>query len=143
MYPICIFVSHLFLVSDLLSFLCRGSKDKCSVTIADLVLLYNKEQEGITKPDCLAFHINNGIADVKSHWLKYCKPYEQRLSLLVLTFGVIPVVEDESTEVMVSRFILEAKAAGKAKKTGSVKLLVVCLLTDTQLWMCLLASFLQ
>ena len=39
--------------SDPLSFLCRGGKDKCPVSIADLVLLYNKAQEGITKNDAL------------------------------------------------------------------------------------------
>ena len=59
------FVSHLyfclFLVSDLLPFLCRGSKDKCPVAIADLVLLHNKAQEGAAKRDRLGFDIYNGI----------------------------------------------------------------------------------
>ena len=51
-----------FLVSDILSFLCRGSKDKCPVANADLVVLYNKAQEGIAKQDSLGFDIYNGIA---------------------------------------------------------------------------------
>ena len=71
--------------SDPLSFLCRGGKDKCPVAIADLVLLHNKAQEGIAKTDRLGFDIFNGIAEVKAQWLKYCKPYEKRLDLLVAT----------------------------------------------------------
>ena len=107
--------------SDPLSFLCRGSKDTCPVAIADLVLLYNKAQEGIVKSNRLGFDLYNGIAEVKSLWLKYCKPYEQRLSHVVPTFRVIPVVEDESTEVMVSGFIIEPKGSKAKQKTGSIK----------------------
>jgi hypothetical protein len=46
--------------------LCRGAKDKCPVSISDLVFLYNKAQEGIAKTDGLGFDIYNGIADLKS-----------------------------------------------------------------------------
>ena len=110
----------MFLVSDLLFSLCSGSRDKYPVAIADLVLLYNKAQEGIAKIDRLGFDIYNGIADVKAQWLKYCKPYEKRLDLLVAMFRTIPVVEDESTDVMVPGFIVDPKIKG-SKRIGSIK----------------------
>ena len=77
-------------------------------------------QEGIAKTDRHGFDIYHGIADVKSLWLKYCKQYEPRLRALVPTFRVTPVVEDESTDVMVAGFIIEPKQKGTAKK-GSIK----------------------
>jgi hypothetical protein len=107
-------------VSDLLSFLCRGAKDKCLVSISDIVLLYNKAQEGIAKTDRLGFDIYNGIADVKSLWLKYCKQFEPRLRLLVPNYRVTPVVEGESTDIMIPGFILDPKQKGK-KGMGGIK----------------------
>ena len=120
--------------SDPLSFFCRGGKDKSPVAIADLVLLYNKAQEGIAKNDRLGFDIFNGIADVKAQWLKYCKPYEKRLDLLVATFRTIPVVEDESTDVMVPGFIVDPKIKG-SKRIGSIKVNLQFLQNHKDLYM--------
>ena len=52
-------------------------------------LVYNKAQEDIAKTDRLGFDVYNGIADVKSLWLKYCKQFEPRLRLLVPNFRVV------------------------------------------------------
>ena len=120
--------------SDPLSFFCRGGKDKSPVAIADLVLMYNKAQEGIAKNDRLGFDIFNGIADVKAQWLKYCKPYEKRLDLLVATFRTIPVVEDESTDVMVPGFIVDPKIKG-SKRIGSIKVNLQFLQNHKDLYM--------
>ena len=81
------------------------------------------------------------LHDVKSLWLKYCEPYEQRLSHLVPTFRVIPVVEDESTEVMISGFTIEPEAAGKAKKTGCIKVELQFLQKHKDLYMELHCDF--
>ena len=112
--------------------MCRGGKDKCPVSIADLVLLYNRAQEGIAKNDRLGF---DGIADVKAQWLKYCKPYEKRLDLPpCCEFRTISVVEDESTDVMVPGFIIDPKAKGK-QKTGSIKANLQFLQNHKELYM--------
>ena len=131
MYP-----KHHFLI--LLSFLCRGNKIKCPVAIADLVLLYNKAQEGIAKTDRIAFDIYNGIADVsdvKAQWLRYhCKPYEKHLGLLVATLRTIPVVEDESTDVMVPGFTIDPKVKGN-KRNGRIKVELRFLQNHKELYM--------
>ena len=96
--------------------------------------MYNKAQEGIAKNDRLGFDIFNGIVDVKAQWLKYCKPYEKRLDLLVATFRTIPVVEDESTDVMVPGFIVDPKIKG-SKRIGSIKVNLQFLQNHKDLYM--------
>ena len=97
-------------------------------------MLYNKAQEGIAKNDRLGFDIFNGIADVKAQWLKYCKPYEKRLDLLVAMFRTIPVVEDESTDVMVPGFIVDPKIKG-SKRIGRIKVHLQFLQNHKDLYM--------
>ena len=70
-------------------------------------LVYNKAQEGIAKTDRLGFDVYNGIADVKSLWLKYCKQFEPRLRLLVPNFRVTPVVEEETKKRSLFSSILD------------------------------------
>ena len=82
--------------------------------------MYNKAQEGIAKTDRLGFDVYNGIADVKSLWLKYCKQFEPRLRLLVPNFRVTPVAEEESTDIMIPGFIIDPKQNGK-KGMGCIK----------------------
>ncbi len=73
---------------------CRGGSknEKCSVAIADLVLLYNATQEGLYGPvknDRSAFDLFALCPGTKKWFVKFCKAHEQRLRLNLHDFRVI------------------------------------------------------
>jgi hypothetical protein len=85
-------------------------------------MLHNKATELIAKHDRVGFDMYNGIANMKTLWLKYCKQYEPRLCSLVPDHRVTPRTnpEDESTDIMIPGFFV--KPAGKGKhKLGPLK----------------------
>jgi hypothetical protein len=103
----------------ILFFLYRGGKGqtKCPISIADLVLLYNKCMEGqYCKGDILTFNLYKSCPSLKPQFVRYCKSFEQRLRSLVPDYRVIPVNEEQQTKLDVTGFITEWKSnAGKIR----------------------------
>ena len=84
------------------------------MAISDFVLLHNKAAEALAKSDRVDFDFYNGIADTKTQFLKYCKPYEKRLQSMVPTLRVVPSGSGEDpTTVSVLGFVVDVKAKGK------------------------------
>jgi hypothetical protein len=100
---------------------CRGGNGKCPVAIADLVLLHNKATEGQAKNDPLGLNVFETIANLKKTFIKFCKQFEQRLRSNVKLHRVIAKVEDQSTNIMIPGFIVDATARGK-NKSGALKI---------------------
>jgi hypothetical protein len=91
------------------------------VAISDLVLLHNKATEGQAKKEPIGLDVFDKIADVKREFIRFCKPFEARLSLNVKSHRVIALVEEQSTDIMIPGFIVD-KAARGAKRLGPSKI---------------------
>ena len=84
------------------------------MAISDFVMLHNKASEGLVKTDRSVYDIYAGITDTKVLFLKYCKPFEQRLRSMVPTHRVVPTGDgEESTTVSILGFLIDPKAKGK------------------------------
>jgi hypothetical protein len=70
-------------------------------------LLQNKTTGCQAKKDPIGLDVFDKIADVKREFLKYCKRFEAHLCLNVELHHVIALVEEESTDIMIPRFIVE------------------------------------
>ncbi len=83
-----IIISVLLLCDELfiVALRCKGGLKNCPMAIADLVLLYNKAAEAVTKSDHVGFDFCSVIADAQALMLKYCKP------LLGVLFSNCPCV---------------------------------------------------
>jgi hypothetical protein len=87
------------------------------MAISDFVLLHNKAAEGLAKHDRIGYDLYSGIADTKALFIKYCKPFEKRIRLMVPTHRVVPAGDGEdSTSVSVPGFLVDPKPS-KTKKT--------------------------
>ncbi len=73
------------------------------MAIADLVLLHSKASDAQAKKDPMA--VFDKIPDVKREYLKFCKPFEARLRRNIKTHHVIPQVEEQTTDIMIPRFM--------------------------------------
>ena len=104
---------------------CRGgpkANEKCPVAISDLVLLYNQAQEGLfgaCKNDRTVFDFYAALPGMKMQFIKYCKVFETRLRSLVTSPRVIPVVEDDPTDMSIPGFLPDWKS--KKPKAVSLK----------------------
>jgi hypothetical protein len=113
-------------ISDWISFLCRGSAKpagKCSVTISDLVFMYNKATEGQAKNEPVGFDLFDGLPSEKKAFIKFCKPFEHRLRNHVAIYRIIPADEQACTDISIPGFIVEVKKSLKGKHTlGPLKI---------------------
>ena len=98
----------------------RGGKtsEKCPVSIADLVLMYNAAQEGLhgpSKNDRSAFDLFSLCQGTKAGFIKFCKAHEQRIRTLLPDFRVIRANADDEgdTYINVSGFLAEWTKARK------------------------------
>ncbi len=92
-----LFLNLLDAVSHSYTLLCTcrgGSKnEKCLVTIAGLVHLYNAAQEGLycpVKNDRSAYHLFALCLGTKKCFVQFCYAHEQRLRINLHNFRVIP-----------------------------------------------------
>ena len=87
------------------------SNEKCPIAIADLVLLYNRSMEGLYKKcgDVLTFDLFAGVPGIKAPFIKFCKAFEKRLRSSVPSHRVIPVNEEQPTNLDVAGFTTEWK----------------------------------
>ena len=73
--------------------------------------------EGLYKKgDVLGFDLFAGVAGIKAPFIKFCKAFERRLRTNVPSHRVIPVIEEQPTNLDVAGFITEWKS-GKGKNT--------------------------
>ena len=84
-------------------------------------MLHNKATEGQAKSDSLSVDLFDKIADTKKDFIKYCKPFESRLRSNVKSHRVIALDEEQSTDIMISGFIVDKQGRGK-HKLGSLKI---------------------
>jgi len=89
------------------------------VSIADLVLLHNKATDAQAKKDLISVDVFDKIADVKREFIKFCKPYEERLRSNVKTHRVIPTIEEQTTDIMIPGFIVDKTAKGAKRLSPS------------------------
>ena len=79
-----------------------------------MVLLHNRAMEGLYKKgDVLAFDLFAGVSGIKAPFIKFCRAFEKRLRSNVPSHRVIPVVEEQPTNLDAAGFITEWKSKGK------------------------------
>ncbi len=73
--------------------------------------------EGLYKKggDVLTFDLFAGVPGTKAPFIKFCKAFETRLRASVPSHRVIPVNEEQPTNLDVAGFIAEWKTSGKEK----------------------------
>jgi hypothetical protein len=73
--------------------------------------------EGLYKKggDVLTFDLFAGVPGIKAPFIKFCKAFEKRLRTSVPLHRVIPVNEEQPTNLDVAGFIAEWKTSGKGK----------------------------
>ncbi len=92
---------------------CRGGNGKCPVARADLVLTHTKVTEGQAKNVPLGLDVFEKVADLNKEFIKFCKPFESRLRSNVNSHRVVAKVEELSTDIFISGFIVDASARGE------------------------------
>ncbi len=72
--------------------------------------LHNKATKCQAKRDPLSLDVYEKLAELKREFIKYCKPFEARHCKNVPSHRVIVQGEEQSTDIMILRFIVDKNA---------------------------------